>query len=40
MELVQLVMTEAGPFGVLVGVLWLFRNHVRFSFNFGKSIKE
>ena len=40
MELVQLVMTEAGPWGVLVGVLWLFRNYVRISFNFGKSIKE
>lgn len=41
MELVTLLMAKAsGPVGLAIGCLWLFRNHVRFSFAFGKSTKE
>jgi hypothetical protein len=40
MELVLLVMEKVGPWGGLVGCLWLFRDHVRISLNFGKSTKE
>lgn len=39
-ELVTLMMDKAGQFGVLIAVLWLFRNYVRISFDFGKPTKE
>lgn len=37
MELLLLVMSKAGPYALPIGVLYLFRNYLRFSFAFGKA---
>ena len=40
MELLLLVIIEAGHWGVLVGILWLFRDYLRISLAFGKATNK
>jgi len=40
MELLTLLMMKGGPWGLLIGCLWLFRDYVRISLTFERTTKE